>query len=194
MFFLRARDLLSDVHECDRDGTNRSILLHSNLETCDFSNIQKHEIAMEQIRRFLFVRTSKLTNSFSSWKPITRWLVKSRRFSGFERRRTRIEIRRDALSVEGRLRKTLEGNYHGTVANSQSTRHANNVREQFRPVANVRLWWRNATTRFAIHHRAVMSHAVYPVKWIQSTLGGNVTDRQRERERKEEKERRWKRE
>lgn len=52
-------------------------------------------------------------------------------------------------------------------------------REPFHSIAVVRLWWRNATTRFAIHHRAVMSHAVYPVKWIQSTLGGDVTDERR---------------
>lgn len=53
------------------------------------------------------------------------------------------------------------------------------AREPFHSIADVRLWWRNATTRFAIHHRAVMSHAVYPVKWIQSTLGGDVTDERR---------------
>lgn len=53
------------------------------------------------------------------------------------------------------------------------------AREPFHSIADVRLWWRNATTRSAIHHRAVMSHAVYPVKWIQSTLGGDVTDERR---------------
>lgn len=33
-----------------------------------------------------------------------------------------------------------------------------------------------------------MSHAVYPVKWIQSTLGGNVTVGRRETERERERE------
>ena len=61
------------------------------------------------------------------------------------------------------------------------------ARVPFRSVADVRLWWRNATTRSAIHHRAVMSYAVYPVKWIQSTLGGNVTDWQRGEERVRER-------
>lgn len=58
-------------------------------------------------------------------------------------------------------------------------------REPFHSVANVRLWWRNATTHFGIHHRAVMSHGVYPVKWIQSTRWqrNRQTDGQTERDR-----------